>query len=101
MFAVKWGIKKINYDLKERKFVIQTDHKVLLEIKKKQRFNNDKINGWIEEIREFDFEIKYIERKLLAQLTIYQESMKIKITKEVWIDFRRVKIRFHVKQKKE
>lgn len=60
MYAVFWGVKKFEYELRGRKFKIETDHKALAEIRKKSDFNNARINRWIEKIQEFDFEIRYI-----------------------------------------
>ncbi|WUR03409.1 reverse transcriptase [Vairimorpha necatrix] len=59
MYAVYWGIKKFEYELRGRKFKVETDHKALAEIRRKPCFNNNRINRWIEMIQEFDFEIEY------------------------------------------
>ncbi|WUR04686.1 endonuclease [Vairimorpha necatrix] len=58
MYAVFWGIKKFEYELRGRKFKIETDHKALSEIRNKANFNNDRINRWIEKIQDFDFTIE-------------------------------------------
>lgn len=59
MYAVYWGIKKFEYELRGRKFKIETDHKALEEIRRKPFFENNRINRWIEGIQEFDFEVTY------------------------------------------
>lgn len=59
MYAVFWGIKKFEYELRGRKFRIKTDHKALAEIRNKPDFKNARINRWVEKIQEFDFEIEY------------------------------------------
>ncbi|WUR02937.1 reverse transcriptase [Vairimorpha necatrix] len=59
MYAVFWGIKRFEYELRGRKFKIETDHKALNEIRKKPCFNNNRINRRIEKIQEFDFTIAY------------------------------------------
>lgn len=60
MLAVYWGVKKFEYELRGRKFTILSDHKALEEIRKKAEFKNNRINRWIENIQEFDFDIKYV-----------------------------------------
>lgn len=59
MYAIFWGIKKFEYELRGRKFKIETDHKALIEIRRKPHFKNDRINRWVEKIQEFDFTIEY------------------------------------------
>jgi hypothetical protein len=59
MYAVVWGIKKFEYELRGRKFRLVTDHKALTEIRKKGQFNNDRVNRWADLIQEFDFEVEY------------------------------------------
>lgn len=61
MLAVFCGIKKFEYELRGRKFVLETDHKALERIKEKIYFDNNRINRWVEKIMEFDFEIRYIK----------------------------------------
>ncbi|EQB62284.1 krab-a domain-containing protein [Vairimorpha apis BRL 01] len=59
MYAVFWGVKKFEYELRGRKFKIETDHKALGEIRNKPDFKNARITRWAEKIKEFDFEINY------------------------------------------
>ena len=59
MYAVFWGVKKFEYELKGRKFRIETDHKALREIRNKLDFKNARINILVEKIQEFGFEIEY------------------------------------------
>lgn len=59
MYAIYWGVKKFDYELRGRKFKIETDHKALIEIRNKPNFNNNRINRWIEGIQEYDFTIEY------------------------------------------
>jgi len=66
MYAVFWAIKKLEYELRGRKFTLVTDHKALTEIRKKDYFNNNRVNRWIELIQEFDFEVKYEKGENLA-----------------------------------
>ena len=66
MLAVYWGVKKFEYELRGRKFILVSDHKALQEIRKKAYFNNSRINRWIELIQEFDFEIQYNKGEELA-----------------------------------
>ncbi|ELQ76441.1 hypothetical protein, LTR Retrotransposon [Trachipleistophora hominis] len=44
MVALKWGIEKLSYELKARKFHLITDHKVLEFIRNKPEFDNNKLN---------------------------------------------------------
>jgi hypothetical protein len=61
MYAVFWGVKKFEYELRGRKFKIESDHKPLAKIRNKADFNNTRINRMIEKLQEFDFEIDYKE----------------------------------------
>ncbi|KAI5164039.1 hypothetical protein NEAUS03_2416, partial [Nematocida ausubeli] len=61
MFGVYFGVKKFEYELRGRTFTIETDHKALLEIRKKETFNNKRVQRWAEEIQEYDFEVVYIK----------------------------------------
>ena len=44
MLAVFWGIKKFEYELRGRKFILETDHKALEEIREKPYFENNRVN---------------------------------------------------------
>ncbi|KRH92398.1 putative LTR retrotransposon [Pseudoloma neurophilia] len=67
MLAIYWGLKRFEYELRGRKFKLETDHKALLEIRKKPQFNNNRINRWIELIQEFDFSVVYVEGEKMGQ----------------------------------
>ena len=67
MLAVIWAIKKFEYELRGRRFILETDHKALMEIRQKAVFNNNRINRWIEKIQEFDFEVNYIKGKDMGE----------------------------------
>ena len=54
------GRKKIEHELRGRRFKIETDHKALAEIRNKPDFNNARVNRWAEKIQEFGFEIGYM-----------------------------------------
>ncbi len=66
MYAVFWGIKKFEYELRGRKFRLVTDHKALEEIRRKPYFSNNRINRWVEKIQEFDFTAEYQKGEELA-----------------------------------
>ena len=66
MYAVFWAVKKFEYELRGRKFRIETDHKALIEIRNKPDFKNNRINRWIEKIQEFDFTIEYRKPELMV-----------------------------------
>lgn len=66
MLAVFWAVKKFEYELRGRKFQLVSDHKALEEIRSKAEFNNARVNRWIDQIQEFDFEIKYNKGEELA-----------------------------------
>lgn len=44
MLAVYWAMRKFEYELRRRRFVLEPDHKALLEIRKKAEFNNRRVN---------------------------------------------------------
>lgn len=101
-YAIFWAVKKFEYELKGRKFKIETDHKSLSEIRNKPDFNNARINRWVEKIQEFDFEIKYIpgEEMVVADSLsrIYtaeeEKKKKIEARKDKQVEGKRMK---HVK----
>ena len=59
MLAVFWGIKKFEYELRGRRFKLETDHRALEEIRRRPYFENNRINRWIEAIQEYDFTVSY------------------------------------------
>jgi hypothetical protein len=59
MFAIAWGIEKFSYELRGRRFQLETDHKALEKIRKTLFLKNNRINRWVEKIQEYDFTIKY------------------------------------------
>lgn len=84
MLAIKWGIRKFEYELRGRKFTLETDHKALEEIRNKPNFDNNRINRWIEQIQEFDFDVRYVKGEkmgLADQLSREQEDEGIKTLK--------------------
>jgi len=92
MYAVYWGILKFEYELRGKRFLLETDHKALVEIRRKPVFENDRINRWIEHIQEFDFEVRYKKGEEIgvpdALSRLYEEKnleaneKKSKISKE-------------------
>lgn len=88
MYAVFWAVKKFEYELRGRKFKIETDHKALIEIRRKSDFNNNRINRWIEKIQEFDFSIEYrkgeemVDADALSRVFSHEEEEKKKMIKE-------------------
>lgn len=63
MLGVFWAIKKFAYELRGRHFTLETEHKALLEIRRRPSFANTRVQRWIERIQEFDFQVKYIPGK--------------------------------------
>ena len=63
MLAVYWGIKKFEYELKGRKFILETDHKALEEIRRKPEFNNNKSKKYFFESNNYFFKsgITYVD----------------------------------------
>ena len=59
-FAIKWGIKKFDYFLNSRTFVVFTDHHSLVYLDRRQ-FNNAKISRWQEDLKAYKFVLQYIE----------------------------------------
>lgn len=67
MYAVYYGMMRFEYELRGRKFVLETDHKALEEIRNKPFFGNNRINNWIEKIMDFDFEVRYIKGEKMGK----------------------------------
>ncbi|KAF9756190.1 Transposon Tf2-9 polyprotein, partial [Nosema granulosis] len=101
MYAVFWGIKKFEYELRGRKFKIETDHKALAEIRNKPAFNNNRINRWVEKIQEFDFTIEYKEPSTMVvadALSRLHEDDKTRRNKERSVKQNQGKWNKHVKK---
>ncbi|KAF9761510.1 Retrovirus-related Pol polyprotein from transposon 17.6 [Nosema granulosis] len=84
MYAMLFGIKKFESDLRVRKFHLMMDHKALAEIRCNPYFENNRINRWIEKIQEFDFTIEYVKGELMAdalsrQFESEEDKEKIKV----------------------
>lgn len=43
MLAVVWGIERFSYELRDRKFVLETDHKALERMRDKPDFQNPRV----------------------------------------------------------
>ena len=67
MLGVFWGVKKFDYELRGRKFTIETDHKALERIREKPNFDNVKVNRMVEHLMEYDFDIKYIKGEIMGK----------------------------------
>lgn len=59
ILAVLFRVEKFEYELKGKRFTIETDHKVIEVIRNKVDFGNDRMKRWIEKNGEIDFEVKY------------------------------------------
>lgn len=59
-YAVKWAILKFDYFLRNRPFVVFTDHKSLTYLDQRE-FNNAKIRRWQDEISCYKFVLEYVE----------------------------------------
>lgn len=66
MLAVYWAVKKFEYELRGRRFILVTDHKALEVIRTKAYMENNRINRWVEQIQEFDFEVRYNKGEEMA-----------------------------------
>ncbi|MGL4850595.1 MAG: reverse transcriptase domain-containing protein, partial [Clostridium sp.] len=83
MLAVVFGIKKFESDLRGRKFHLMTDHKALIEIRRKPVFNNNRINRWIEKIQEFDFTVEYVKGELMTDAdALSRQFESVAVTEE-------------------
>lgn len=67
MFFIFNALKKYEYELRGRWLKLESDYKTVVEIRIKPPFNNNRINRLIEFIKEFDFEIVYIEGEICAK----------------------------------
>ena len=59
-YAIKWAISKFDYFLRNRPFVIFTDHRSLTYLDQRI-FNNAKIRRWQEEISCYKFILEFVE----------------------------------------
>ena len=59
-YAIKWAIYKFDYFLRNRPFVIFTDHRSLT-YSDQRIFNNAKIRHWQEEISDYKFILEFVE----------------------------------------
>ena len=57
-YAIVYALKKFEYLLRDRKFLLKTDHKNLIYIDKEL---NAKVKRWKIMIQEYEFDIGYIE----------------------------------------
>ena len=57
-YAIKWVISKFDYFLRNRPFVIFTDHRLLTYLDQRI-FNNAKIRHWQEEISDYKFILEF------------------------------------------
>ena len=62
-YAIKWVISKFDYFLRNRPFIIFTDHRLLTYLDKRI-FNNAKIQRWQEEISDYKFILEFVEGEL-------------------------------------
>ncbi|KRH93669.1 krab-a domain-containing protein [Pseudoloma neurophilia] len=99
MLAIYWALKKFEYELRGRKFKLETDHKALIEIHKKPQFNNNRINRWIELIQEFDFEIVHIKGEKMGRAD--QLSRVNEKDQKKWQKGRRIREGKEIKHQKE
>jgi hypothetical protein len=59
-YAMVWALRCLRYELGNRKFILQTDHKNLLYI---NTYPSPKVNRWKMEVGEYDFLLEYIKGK--------------------------------------
>jgi hypothetical protein len=59
-YAMVWALRHLRYELGNRKFILQTDHKNLLYI---NAYPSPKVNRWKMEVGEYDFLLEYIPGK--------------------------------------
>ncbi|KAI5193332.1 hypothetical protein NEMIN01_2480, partial [Nematocida minor] len=85
LYAIVWSVEKLQYYLKGRKFHVRTDHKALLEIRKKKDFgkNNGRITRWLEKLSEFDFTIEYKPGNRLIPADVASRIYKDRLEREI------------------
>lgn len=88
MLAVRWALENFEYESRGKRFKLESDHKALLEIRKKSYFNN-RINRWIEHIQEFDCDVTYIESKKMR--TAFLLSRVSEKKKKSWEKGKKIK----------
>ncbi|KAF9752816.1 Retrovirus-related Pol polyprotein from transposon 17.6 [Nosema granulosis] len=93
VFFLGEGVKNFECELRGRRFKIETDHKPLAEIRNMADFNNARINRWIEEIQEFDFEVEYRtpEKMIVADTLSRLYMSEVDNGKKEMIDARKEK----------
>ena len=105
MCAFFWAVKKFEYELRGRKFKIQTGRNVLDKFKNKSDFENDRNNRWVEKIQEFDFTIEYRKSKgmivtdMLSIIYTQEEKEKKKMIQNSRDKQVEGKVMKHVKEK--
>ncbi|MGL5692012.1 MAG: RNase H-like domain-containing protein, partial [Bacteroidales bacterium] len=57
--AAIWAMEKLEYYLMGKEFVLVTDHKAILELKKKSEFGSNRIKRWFERIERFQFKVDH------------------------------------------
>lgn len=75
-------MEKFEYQLKGRYFQLITDHKALEFIRKKEGFENSRMQRWLEKMQEYDFTVEYRRGESIisadALSRIYEDEIKEK-----------------------
>ncbi|MGL5709134.1 MAG: reverse transcriptase domain-containing protein, partial [Aeromonas sp.] len=61
VLAALWSMEKLRYYLTGRIFDLITDHKAMIELKKKLEFGSNRIYRWFQRLENFQFVVKYRE----------------------------------------
>ncbi|KAF9761233.1 hypothetical protein NGRA_2777 [Nosema granulosis] len=61
-----------------------TDHKALEEMRRKPFFNNNnRINGWIEKIQEFDFTVEYVKEEMMCDVDALSRQFQTEVIESI------------------
>jgi hypothetical protein len=63
VLAALWAMEKLEYFLVGKHFKLISDHKAIVEIKKKVQFGSQRVQRWFERLERFQFEPIYKEGK--------------------------------------
>ena len=75
--AIFWGIQRCKMFLIGRKFVVETDHKPCQYLFNEQKVSN-KIMRWRIKLQQYNFEVRYINGKIMLLLTGFLECSPCK-----------------------
>jgi hypothetical protein len=89
-------MEKFTYYLEGREFELVTDHKAMVELKKKKEFGSKRILRWFERLEHFNFTVKYREGDNMVQSDALSRSVGIDHISDLDIDTIKEVMQMHV-----